>query len=151
MDLYTIVLSLHNLVRWVVVILAILALVRAYLGWLGNRPWTEQDRRVGSFFTMSMDIQLLLGLLLYFFLSPLTQQVLQDFAAAMSNSGLRFFGLEHVFYMIVAVILAHLGNVFSRRAKTDSSKHRTAAIFFTLAAVVILIGIPWSRPLIRLG
>jgi hypothetical protein len=137
--------------RWVVIILAILALVRAYLGWLGNRPWTEQDRRVGSFFAMSIDIQLLLGLLLYFFLSPLTRQALQDFGAAMSNSGLRFFGLEHVFYLIVAVVLAHLGSVFSRRAKTDTSKHRTAAIFYTLAVLVILIAIPWSRPLIRLG
>jgi uncharacterized membrane protein YozB (DUF420 family) len=151
MDLYTVVLSLHNLVRWVVIILAILAFVRAYLGWLGSRPWTEQDRRIGSFFAMSVDVQLLLGLLLYFFLSPLTRQALQDFGAAMSNPGLRFFGLEHIFYMIVAVILVHLGSVFSRRAKPDTSKHRIAAILYTLAVVVILVGIPWDRPLLRLG
>ena len=142
--------TLHNLVRWVVVILAILALVRAYLGWLGRREWTERDRQVGVFFSAALDTQVLLGLILYF-ISPLTRTALQDLGAAMGSPDLRFFALEHAFYMIVAVILVHIGSARSRRSKTDVDKHRTAAIFYTLAVLIILIGIPWSRPLIRLG
>ena len=150
MDIYTVILSLHNLVRWVVVILAILALVRAYRGWLGRREWTDGDRKSGVFFSAALDTQLLLGLILYF-ISPLTRAALQDFGAAMGNPGLRFFALEHVFYMLLAVILVHIGSVRSRRARTDLDKHRLAAIFYTLAVVLILIAIPWSRPLIRLS
>lgn len=150
MDFYTVVLTLHNLVRWVVVILAILALVRAYRGWLGRRAWTDQDRKAGVFFASALDTQVLLGLILYF-VSPLIRSVLQDFGAAMGNAGLRFFGLEHVFYMLVAVVLVHIGSARAKKAPTDADKHRLAATFYTLAVLIILIGIPWSRPLLRFG
>jgi hypothetical protein len=102
------------------------------------------------FFSSALDTQVLLGLILYF-ISPLTRTALQNFGAAMSSPDLRFFALEHVFYMLIAVILVHIGSVRARRAKTDVDKHRTAAIFYSLAVLIILIAIPWSRPLIRLG
>lgn len=147
--MYPIFLALHNLVRWIVLILAVLALVRAYLGWLGNRGWTDRDRRVGVFFSSALDTQMLLGLILYIFLSPLTAQIFRNFSAAMSDATVRFFGLEHLFYMLVAVALVHVGTVFSRRAPEPSAKHRNAAIFFSLAVLLIIIAIPWSRPLVR--
>jgi uncharacterized membrane protein YozB (DUF420 family) len=147
--MYQVFLALHNLVRWIVLILAVVALVRAYLGWFGNRGWTEQDRRVGVFFSSALDTQLLLGLVLYIFLSPLTTQIFRNFGTAMSDPSVRFFGLEHLFYMLAAVALVHIGTVFSRRAEQQSVKHRNAAIFFSLAVLLILIAIPWSRPLIR--
>ncbi len=151
MSVYTIVLSLHNLVRWIVIILAVLALVRAFSGLLRNREWTDTDRKTGVFFSSALDVQLLLGLLLYFFLSPLTKTVLSNFGAAMNNPEIRFFSLEHLLYMLAAIILVHVGSVISRRANPDAAKFRYAAIFYTLAVVIILIAIPWSRPLIRLG
>ena len=143
--LYQIILGVHNLMRWVVVILAILALVRAYLGWFGNRAWTMSDRRVGVFYTAALDVQLLLGLILYFLLSPITAAAFKNLGAAMSDPAVRFFFLEHALYMILAVIFGHLGSAFSRRATSDVAKHRTAAIWFTLSALAIVIGMPWSR------
>ena len=151
MTLFSVVLSVHSLVRWIVIILAVLVLVRAYGGWLRRRPWTDQDRRVGVFLNSALDTQLLLGLILYFFLSPITRLALQNFGAAMANPILRFFSLEHLVYMLGAIVLAHVGSVVSRRAKTDIEKHRWAAIFYSLAVILILIAIPWSRPLFRLG
>ncbi len=148
--MYNLALILHNLVRWAVLIVAIVATVRAFIGWFGHREWTETDRKWGTFFTIAMDIQLLLGLLLYFVLSPITRQVFSNFGAAMSSPDVRFFGLEHAFYMIVAVVLAHVGSVLSRRAPDSLRKFRMAAIFFGLATLIILIAIPWFRPLIRL-
>jgi uncharacterized membrane protein YozB (DUF420 family) len=143
--LYQIILGVHNLMRWVVVILAILALVRAYLGWLRNREWTMNDRKIGVFYTAALDTQLLLGLILYFFLSPLTATAFRDLGAAMSSPAVRFFLLEHALYMILAVILAHIGSAFSRRAASDAAKHRTAAIWYTLSALAIIVGMPWGR------
>jgi uncharacterized membrane protein YozB (DUF420 family) len=148
--MYEIFLAVHNWLRWVVVILAVLALVRAYLGWLGGRPYTPQDRRWGSFFAISLDIQLLVGLILYFALSPLTTAALRDFGSAMRSADMRFFALEHVFYTVLAVVFAHLGTALSRRQAVDVKKHRIAAIFFTLAVLMLVIGIPWARPLFRL-
>ena len=149
--MYPIVLSLHNLVRWVVVILAVAATVRAFIGWFGKKEWTALDNRLGVLFSSSVDVQLLLGLLLYFFLSPITGAALKNFGAAMSNPELRFFAVEHVIVMFAAVILAHVGRTLSKKAAEAASKHRLAAIFFGLAILAIAFAIPWSRPLIRLG
>ena len=145
--MYPIILAIHNIVRWVVLILGVLAAGRALMGWLGKRAWTENDRKAGSFFGIAIDTQFLLGLLLYFFLSPLTTTALRDFGAAMSNPALRFFALEHVLYMVLALVLAHMGSVLARRAATDQIKFRTAGIFFSLSVVAILLGMPWMRPL----
>lgn len=43
---YGLSLALHNVFRWLILILGILAIVRAYLGWSGKREWTERDRKV---------------------------------------------------------------------------------------------------------
>lgn len=145
--MYAFFLAFHNIVRWVALILAIVATVTAFLGWFGKRQWSERDRKIGSYFAISMDIQLLLGLILYFVLSPLTRTALADFGAAMGVSDLRFFAIEHAFYMILAVAFAHLGSILPRRAPDSKAKFQRAAIFFGLALLLILLGIPWTRPL----
>ena len=68
----------------------------------------------------------------------------------MANPDARFFGFEHIFYMFIAIALAHMGTAFARRADTDQKKFRNAAIFFSLSLLVIIIAIPWGRPLLRL-
>ncbi|MGD2155469.1 MAG: hypothetical protein PVG14_07575 [Anaerolineales bacterium] len=148
--MYTLILSIHNLFRWVVIVLAVIAIIRALSGWFANRKWASSDRKIGLFFSISMDIQFLLGLLLYIFLSPITKAAMSDFGAAMSNMELRFFGLEHLFYMLVAVVFVHLGSVLSRKVNEDAAKHRRAALWFTGAIIIVMLAIPWSRPLFRL-
>ncbi|MGW8251897.1 MAG: hypothetical protein ACWGO1_14745, partial [Anaerolineales bacterium] len=118
--MYPIVLGAHNIVRWVVLILGVIAVGRAIYGWLTKGEWTDTDRRLGVFYTSSIDVQLLLGLILYIFLSPITREVFRNFGEAMGNPGMRFFGLEHALYMILAVIFAHLGSAFSRRASESA-------------------------------
>jgi hypothetical protein len=150
--LYLITLSLHNILRWAVLLVGIVAAVRAWVGWLGKKEWSELDRKLGSFFGIAFDIQLLLGLLLYFVVSPLmTDTILPNFAAAMRDSNLRFFAIEHLVMMIVALVFAHLGSVLAKRAKDASGKYRQAAIWFTLTLLLVLAAIPWTRPLLRLG
>jgi uncharacterized membrane protein YozB (DUF420 family) len=146
--MYLLLLGLHNLARWAVVILALIALWRAYRGWLGKQPWTAADRKIGSFFTISMDVQLLLGLILYIFLSPITRAAFTDFGAAMGSAELRFFAVEHLTLMLIAVVTAHVGAVRARSAATDEARHRQAAIWVTATAVLVLLAIPWPFPLL---
>ncbi len=146
--LASLILPLHSIVRWLVVLSALAAVGRAFYAWLTKKDWTPLDNRLGMIFPMAMDIQVLLGLLLYIS-SPITAAFIQNMGAAMKSADLRFFGLEHVFYMILALGISHAGRMFSRRAKEAPAKHRAAALFFALSIVVILIAIPWSRPLIR--
>ena len=150
--MYPIFLALHNIMRWIVILLAIYALVRIYMGVFGKREFTETDRKALSFYAIGMDVQLLLGLILYFFLSPLTTAALGNFGAAMSDSTLRFFAVEHILLMVVAVVLAHVATVMARRGATSSSKFNRAAIWLTLSVLAVLVAIPWAtRPLVRLA
>jgi uncharacterized membrane protein YozB (DUF420 family) len=146
--MYPFILALHNILRWVIVIFAVLALVRAYRGWLGKRPWTNQDRRAGVFLGSAMDVQLLVGLLLYVVFSPITKAALADIGAVMRDPGMRFFAVEHLFYMFLAVVLAHLGSLFAKRASEPIARHRLSAIWYTLSVLAILLGMPWMRPLL---
>ncbi len=146
--MYPIILATHNIFRWLVLIFGLLAIIRAYRGWFGKRQWTAMDNRWGLGFTVSLDVQVLLGLLLYFVFSPITTAAFSDFGAAMANSAVRFFLVEHSLIMIVALILAHVGRALAKKADTDVGKHKRAAIFYTLAMLSILAVIPWGAALL---
>ena len=92
--MYGIVLTLHSLLRWAVLITGILAASRGITGWRGRRPWTLADERAGFWFTLTLDLQFLLGLLLYAVLSPLTWAAFHDFGGAMRDTVLRFWAVE---------------------------------------------------------
>lgn len=145
--MYAVVLSIHNIFRWIVFLLGIFIAIRSTLGWFLHREWTTTERKAGSYFTISLDVQLFLGLLLYFFLSPKTGTALQDFSSAMRVIDLRFFALEHPLYMFLAVIFAHLGNVLSKRSAEMSTKFRNAAIWYSLSLLAIILGMPWMASL----
>lgn len=145
--MYPFVLGTHNVLRWIVLLAALLTLANAFKGWLGNQTWKESDRRFGVAFVGALDLQVLLGLLLQFVLSPVTRGAYAHMGAAMKDAGLRFFAVEHIALMLVAVALAHVGSVQVKRARPEA-KYRTAAIWYGLAVLAILFGIPWTRPLL---
>lgn len=144
--MYSFILATHNIVRWLVLIAAVVVIVQAFVGWLGKKEWSKAGNLVGIIYVSAVDLNVLLGLILYLFLSPLTRQAFADFGAAMGNPILRFFAVEHIFMMLVALVLAHIGRSLSKKATETAKKHRTAAIWYTLSLLVILIMIPWDRP-----
>ncbi|MEI8259627.1 MAG: hypothetical protein WCJ30_28510, partial [Deltaproteobacteria bacterium] len=88
-------LLIHSIARWIVIALGLVACGRAMAGWLGKRDWTPADNRAGLVFMVSIDLQILIGVVLYFAFSPLANIALQNFGAAMRDSTLRFYAVEH--------------------------------------------------------
>lgn len=138
-------LLLHNTLRWLLLLSLVITMVKYLAGWLGNQPWKKTDNVLGIVFTSLMDLQLITGLVLYIFLSPMTKQAFADFGAAMKNADLRFYAVEHLSMMLIAVILVHIGRAKSKKAITDQKKFKTASIFFLIALVLMVVAIPWSR------
>jgi hypothetical protein len=152
--MYGIVLTIHSLLRWAVLVAGLLAAARGITGWRARRPWTLADERAGFWFILTIDLQFLLGLLLYAALSPLTRAAFNDFGAAMKDNVLRFWAVEHLVGMLVAVALAHVGRARVHKTSDDARRHRLVALFFTLALMAILASIPWptlpyGRPLLH--
>jgi len=148
--MYKTFLTLHNLIRWVVLILGVTASVQALLGWLGKKAWTETARKLGLFFQISIDTQLLLGVVLYLVLSEwgLKALLTKGMGGVMGSAEYRFFAVEHVAFMLLAFIFAHLGSALPKRAGEAQAKYKRAALWIGLATLIIILGIPWSRPLL---
>lgn len=146
--MYEALLALHNVLRWLVVATALWAVVRAISGWMSAQPWTSTDRTTGNAFVIAITVQFVLGLLLYG-LSPVTTSAFGDMGAAMAQRDIRFFVVEHLVYMLLAVAAAHIGRARATRAADDRGRYRTAAIFYGVSLVLVLVGIPWWRPLLR--
>lgn len=148
-EIRQIILAAHNLLRWVIVILAVYALVRLILGWVQKKDWIQPDQKAVTFFTIALDIQLLLGLLLYFVFSDLIKAAFSDFGAAMGNQVLRFFTVEHSLMMVLAIVVAHVANAAGKKDLPDAKKYQRVTLLVGLAVVLIVAGIPWtSRPLL---
>ncbi len=151
--LYPIFLTLHSILRWLVILSGLFAIIRALTGISFRRGWMAMDNRAGLWFITILDIQVLVGIILYIFLSPTTTKALENFSAAMANPTARFFSVEHVAAMIIAVVIAHISRTLTRRAPKAIQKHRRMAIGFALSLIVILAAIPWpflsyGRPLL---
>lgn len=123
------------------------------MGVFNKKEFTAGDSRSNFFFMLSMDIQLLIGLALYF--SGVWFDRLKHVSEIMKDTNLRFFTIEHEIVMILAWILVHIGRVFVKKANTSRAKFIRSLIFFGIALVLILYAIPWpfkemvSRPLFR--
>lgn len=152
--MYPTVLWAHSWVRWVILLSGLVVWFRAIGGATARRPWTSTDELWGMVFIIGLDLQLLLGVVLYAFLSPFTTAAFLDFGQAMSNSSLRFWAVEHPFGMVVAIALAHVGRAKAKRASPDTRRHRLVSIFVGLALVIAIASIPWpfmpvARGLVR--
>jgi hypothetical protein len=150
--MYDLVLILHSWVRWAGLIAGLLATMAAF----ANRPGTSPASadRWGLLFTIALDVQLLLGLLLYFALSPNTAAIFNDFGAAMRDSTARFWAVEHVVLMLFAVVLAHAGRILARKARHPGSRRARLLTCFAVATLLIVAATPWpgmsnGRPLFR--
>jgi uncharacterized Tic20 family protein len=136
-------LLIHSILRWAILLTGIWAFVRAWKGVNGKTPFVAGDRKAGLFFTISLDLQMLTGLLMYFVTSPLVKAARADMGAAMKDGALRFFSVEHFLMAVIAIVLAHVGSRKVKGAPTDALKHKRALIFYGLSLLFILLLIPW--------
>ncbi|MBD3637514.1 MAG: cytochrome B [Crocinitomicaceae bacterium] len=128
----------HSGLRWVVLILLIMAIVKMFMGWKKNAPYTEGDRKMSLFAMLAFHIQWTIGLILYF-ISPKVQFV----EGFMKNSMLRFYGLEHILAMTIAMALITIGYSKGKKAEEEKKKFKIQFVFYSIALIIILLSIPW--------
>ncbi|MFY0685602.1 MAG: hypothetical protein JXQ90_00480 [Cyclobacteriaceae bacterium] len=145
MNTYTFFLHLHSGLRWLILLIAVAAIVKSIIGVTQDKPFGKLDNILGASFAGTMHLQLLVGLVLYIFLSPITKAAFKDFGAAMKNSDLREYAVEHIFIMILVAVLATIGRSKAKKSTEDARKFRMQLIFFGAALVLMLISIPWDR------
>lgn len=146
--MYIGLLHLHSFLRWIVLLAIIATFVRSLFGLLNKSAYSPLDKTLSLISLISTHIQLLIGFILYF-VSPIVSAGLADMGGAMKDPTLRFWTIEHISVMIIAIIFITLGYSLSKRAVNDSDKHKKVALFFGLGLLLILIRIPW--PFMEIG
>lgn len=147
--MYSTLLTIHDGLRWLILLSGFAAVIAAVAGLSGKRPFRPLGRVAGLVFTSVMDLQVLIGIALMF-LSPWVVRFWSSPVAGMKERDARFFGMEHAVIMLIAVALCHIGAVRSKRATDDAKAYRTALIWFLPSLALILAGIPWWRPMLRI-
>lgn len=143
--LYTVVLNLHNLMRWIVLLAGLWTLFRHLTGWLGKGEWLPADRRASRLFPTLLDIEVLLGIVLYAGVSPLMHNAFHDISAILRTPGLRAIAVFHALGMLIALALAHVGKMRAGRIANSVKKHRALFVWYGVSFVLLLAFTPWSR------
>ncbi|MEX1002752.1 MAG: hypothetical protein WDZ35_11610 [Crocinitomicaceae bacterium] len=136
--LYKILTRAHSGWRWVVLLLLLVAIIKMVQGWKKGAHYTEGDRKLGLFTMIAFHLQFVIGLVLYF-ISPKVQFI----EGVMANKMLRFYTLEHIAMMTVAMILITMGYSKAKKTSVEKQKFRIQAIFYTMTLLIVLLSIPW--------
>lgn len=131
----------HNILRWGVLIFGLYAITKSARGLINAQTYDKKHRISASLFVGFLHLQVVLGLVLYFYKG--WHSNISNAFADMGNSFLRFWSIEHLVGMLAAAILIQIGSSKSKRRATDRAKHKTALIYFTVGMIIILATIPW--------
>lgn len=152
--MYNGLLHLHNLMRWVILVLLVIAIIKAFVGMSSNKPFTSGDKKVGLFLMISAHLTLLIGL--YQWLAGrygiLTTSLPQG-VSLMKDAFYRFYWIEHPVGMILAVALITIGRGQSKKNILDVIKHKRTFWYYLIALIIIIGTVPWpwrtgiARPL----
>ncbi|HRO86289.1 MAG TPA: hypothetical protein PK110_15815 [Niabella sp.] len=132
----------HSLLRWIILLLLLIAIFKS-LG-AGNKPFTEGHKKTGLYLMIACDLMLLIGLVQWFTGRFGLQTILDSgMGAVMKDPVARFFAVEHITMMIIAIILVHIGKSFAKKNIPDAKKHRKTVLYYAIALIIILAAIPW--------
>lgn len=151
--MYTGLLHLHNLMRWVILILLLIALVNALTGMISKRQYTRGNRKVALFLMIAAHITFLIGIYQWI-VGPLGLKLIQQsgFGAVMKDPVARFWAVEHITGMLIGIILITIGNSVSKRNISPEKKHTKSFWIYLVALIIIFASVPWpfrevARPL----
>ena len=145
--MYATFLAFHSLLRWLVLVSLVYAIFMSIEGLISKRSYTKTDNLIRIVTNTISHTQLLIGFMLYFVLSPVTQYFLKN--GSDGNHQLWFFGIYHIAMMLLSIVTVTIGGAIAKRAKTDQTKFKTIALWFSVALVLILLAVPWFRPYFR--
>ena len=140
--MYDLLVHVHSVLRYFVLLVLLLAIVRSFSGWFGKKPYTALDNRLSLFGMVFCHVQLVIGLALYF-QNEVVMAALGNMKEAMGDAVLRFWAVEHITTMIIGIALITFGRAKAKRLANNVSKHKFIAIFFTIGLIAILSMIPW--------
>jgi hypothetical protein len=135
---------LHNILRWIILILLLLSIFKAFSGLSGKKAFSEGDRKTWLFTMIAAHTTLLLGLVQWLFgRYGIFTHPRNEEGSFMKDKFFRFYWLEHPLMMVIVITFITLGYLQSKKPVADAVPSRKALIFFLIALAVVLLAMPW--------
>ncbi|MBC7828658.1 MAG: hypothetical protein H7122_12980 [Chitinophagaceae bacterium] len=130
--MYTGLLHLHNLLRWVILLLLLISIFQSF-------SKTAGLRKTSLFLLISAHIQFLIGLYQWF-IGGFGYNLIKNngFSEVMKNSAQRFWAVEHIAGTLIAIILITIA-----RGKVKRGAYSAASWLYVVALILILAVVPW--------
>lgn len=135
--------TFHSHNRNLILLLLIILVVVSIIGLTTKKPWSKFQKVLSLVHLIVIDIQFAIGAVLYVGFSPFGLKAFSNpNVNVMKDADVRVIAIEHLIIMLLAWILIHMGY---SKSKKSSNPNRPAAIYYTIALILIFIGIPWGR------
>jgi hypothetical protein len=138
--MYSTLLTLHSILRSVVFIFLLAVIIKSLSGWLGKKSFSKVDDKLSLFLLIFTHVQLLIGLMLYF-VSP----AVQFNGSTMKDAGTRYWTVEHIFMMLIAVALITVARITHKKMATDEGKFKRLFYYNIIALLIIVAAIQMSH------
>jgi NADH:ubiquinone oxidoreductase subunit 2 (subunit N) len=125
----------HSGLRWVAIILLLLAIINAFT----SKTFEKKHKMINLFTMITLHTQLIIGFVQYF----ITSGKVKFFDGWMKEAAFRFYGMEHLMGMLIAIVLITVGYSKSKRGTTDSEKFKPIKLFYLIGFILIIASIPW--------
>lgn len=130
MDLRSIFVSAHSGIRWIVVLLGIIALLRFLIGWLRGDEYGDLETTIWKALNMTVTLQFVLGVIV----------LIWGAVSSFGSAWLQVAG-EHAFINIIAIAILGMASSRARKGTVDKQRFMTSAIGVIVAAILIFIAI----------
>jgi len=128
----------HSGLRWLVLVFLVVAIVSALMKWQSKAAHKKSDNMMPMLAMAFTHIQIVIGFVLYFM-----SQKVSFHEGWMKDGAARFYGMEHVLMMVIAVVLITIGYSRAKRQSDSGKKFKTIFTFYLIGLLLILAGIPW--------
>lgn len=142
--MYTGLLHTHSILRYFILIALVVVIIKGLIGLINKQPYGKWDNKLGLYLFIFTHMQLVVGVILYF-VSPFVKFG----SETMSDKVTRYWTVEHIFSMVIAVVLITVARTSSKRMTNDEAKHKRMVIF-NFVALVLICSMIWlsGRPVI---
>ncbi len=126
--------SAHSGLRWIALLLLLLAIINAFTA----KNYEKKHRLVNLFSMITFHTQLVLGIILYY----LSDKV-QFTEGWMKQAMYRFYGMEHLTGMLLAIVAITIGHSKSKKGADAAAKFKAIKLWYVIALILVLAFIPW--------
>ncbi|MCF6366351.1 MAG: hypothetical protein L3J35_09125 [Bacteroidales bacterium] len=138
-EIYPYFIKFHVVFSIIFLLVAVGISGHSLFGWLYKKQYGSFEKKLRYTFLIFLYFDLILGIILYFFLQKPNEIITAE--QAMKYSSLRFWAIQHFSNMVFVVILSQIGSIFIKKTAKPNKKFKYSFLYFGVATLIILVSV----------